>query len=53
MQGEVVGAGEAALARATHERLSAGVLAQMACKLVRTGKAPLTLAEVTRVRLLS
>lgn len=42
VQGEMVGAGEAAAAHGALEGFSAGVFAEVARQLVRTGKPPVT-----------
>lgn len=53
VQGEVVGAGEGALADGTLERFRAGVLAVVAGELVRPRESPLALRPLTCVRLFS
>lgn len=53
VQGEVIGAGETALADLAPERLGAGVLAYVSGQLVGAGETPLAGGEVTLVGLLA
>lgn len=51
VQGQMIGAGEAALAHLAAEGLGAGVFSYVTGQLVGAGEAPLARREVTRVRL--
>lgn len=53
VQGQVVGAGEAAVAHATLERLGPGVLSVVAGQLVRARKPPVTALPGALIRLLT